>query len=175
MPKLIENVREKILTEAEKQVLEAGYSAMTIRSVAAACGIAAGTVYNYFPSKEMLVASFMVRDWTDTVSEMKTGCEESSSPEEMLRAVYASLRTFTDAHTGLFKDPEAMSGYSLSYTKRHGMVVSQIASVMEPYCMNFAKDGSPYLSEFLAGGLLSCTMSGQNFDEFIKLSKKLFN
>ena len=60
MPKLLENIRTQLLAEAQKQVAERGYAKTTIRSVADACGIAAGTVYNYFSSKEMLVASFPV-------------------------------------------------------------------------------------------------------------------
>ena len=51
MPKIIENIREKLLEEARRQVMEEGYEAMTIRSVAGACGVGVGTVYNYFSSK----------------------------------------------------------------------------------------------------------------------------
>ena len=46
MPKIIENVREQLLTEAKRQIAENGYSATTIRSVAGACGLGIGTVYN---------------------------------------------------------------------------------------------------------------------------------
>ena len=33
MPKIIENIRENLMAEARKQVMELGYSAMTIRSI----------------------------------------------------------------------------------------------------------------------------------------------
>ena len=51
MPKIIENIREKLLEEARRQVMDQGYSTMTIRSVASVCGVGVGTVYNYFESK----------------------------------------------------------------------------------------------------------------------------
>lgn len=56
MPKILENIRELLLQEAKRQVFENGYSSLTIRSVAGACGIGVGTVYNYFESKDALVA-----------------------------------------------------------------------------------------------------------------------
>ena len=62
MPKIIENAWGLILDEAKKQIREQGYAATTVRSVAAKCKVAIGTVYNYFPSKEILISSFMADD-----------------------------------------------------------------------------------------------------------------
>ena len=50
MPKIIANVREQIIEVAKRQIEELGYENTTIRSVAKGCGIAVGTVYNYFSS-----------------------------------------------------------------------------------------------------------------------------
>ena len=55
MPKIIENLPERLAEEARRQIEESGFSAMTIRSVAAGCGVGVGTVYNYFPSKEAFI------------------------------------------------------------------------------------------------------------------------
>ena len=71
MPKIIDNVREELLKEAKKQLIENGYSHTTIRSVARGCGIAIGTVYNYFPSKDMLIATFMMEDWNTAFSSVE--------------------------------------------------------------------------------------------------------
>ena len=51
MPKIIKNAREEILKEAKRQLLENGYGATTIRSVAKATGIATGTVYNGYVAR----------------------------------------------------------------------------------------------------------------------------
>ena len=59
MPKILESVREQLLETARAQIERNGYANTTIRSVAAECGIAVGTVYNYFPSKDMLIATYV--------------------------------------------------------------------------------------------------------------------
>ena len=71
VPKIIENVREQLLEEAKRQIRENGYSKTTIRSVAGACRLGVGTVYNYFESKDMLIASFMLEDWMECLGEMQ--------------------------------------------------------------------------------------------------------
>ena len=70
MPKIIENLRDQLLQEARKQIAERGYTGTTIRSVAGACGVGVGTVYNYFSSKEMLIAAFMMEDWQKQLDAM---------------------------------------------------------------------------------------------------------
>ena len=72
MPKIIENVRELLLDTAKEQIRKQGYAKTTIRSVASACGLGVGTVYNYFKSKDMLIASFMLEDWQECLLEIKS-------------------------------------------------------------------------------------------------------
>ena len=44
MPKIIQNLENRLIEEAKKQIRESGYGALTIRSVAKACGVGVGTV-----------------------------------------------------------------------------------------------------------------------------------
>ena len=50
MPKIIDEAREKILSAAKHTLLGQGYSVLSLRGVARQCGIAVGTIYNYFES-----------------------------------------------------------------------------------------------------------------------------
>ena len=52
---------KKILRAAEKLFTEAGYRETTTRQIALEAGIAAGTLFNYFPSKETLAMSLLAR------------------------------------------------------------------------------------------------------------------
>jgi AcrR family transcriptional regulator len=57
--------RQAILAQGRKLVMENGISAISMRSVAQACGVAVGTIYNYFPSKTELIAGTVESVWND--------------------------------------------------------------------------------------------------------------
>ena len=49
--------KEKILKTSRELIQEQGWSAVSIRSVAAACEVSVGSIYNYFDSKTDLISS----------------------------------------------------------------------------------------------------------------------
>ena len=49
--------KEEILKTSRALIQEQGWSAVSIRSVAAACGVSVGSIYNYFDSKAELVSA----------------------------------------------------------------------------------------------------------------------
>ena len=55
MPKIIKDLKARLMEEAKHQIEELGYSAVTIRSVAKSCGVGVGTVYNYFLGGEVVI------------------------------------------------------------------------------------------------------------------------
>jgi AcrR family transcriptional regulator len=65
LPRIIEDPRELILSEAKKILENEGYSQISIRRVAKECGIAVGTIYNYFPTKKGLIIEMMTDFWEE--------------------------------------------------------------------------------------------------------------
>ncbi|QGU96191.1 TetR family transcriptional regulator [Clostridium bovifaecis] len=59
------NYKERILSSAKEIALTEGMTKIDIRSVAKNCGIASGTVYNYFPSKGDLLVAVIEDFWED--------------------------------------------------------------------------------------------------------------
>ena len=55
--------RDEILKNSSKLIQQQGWIAVNIRSVAKACGISVGSVYNYFGSKEELVNATVESIW----------------------------------------------------------------------------------------------------------------
>lgn len=55
--------KEDILKISRKLIQQHGWSAINIRSVAAACGVSVGSIYNYFDSKAALVCAVVESVW----------------------------------------------------------------------------------------------------------------
>lgn len=57
--------KEEILKTSRELIRREGWSAVSIRSVAAACGVSVGSIYNYFDSKAKLVGATVESVWCE--------------------------------------------------------------------------------------------------------------
>ena len=161
MPKIIENVREQLLAVARKQTRERGYAGMTIRSVASECGLAVGTVYNYFKSKDMLIASFILVDWLECVRSIAESPKENR--RQYLNFIHLSLLKFQEKYRALFTDEDAMVAFSSVWSERHGQLRGQLADLIMPIA------DERFTAEFVAEAMLTWTTGGRTFDEIYTL------
>jgi AcrR family transcriptional regulator len=83
--------REAILAAARQVASEGGAAAVQIAPVAARAGIAAGTVYRYFPSKTDLVAELVEAQSRAEIAALAKAADAAPGP---LSALAAALMTF---------------------------------------------------------------------------------
>lgn len=57
--------KEEILKTSRELIRREGWSAISIRSVAAACGVSVGSIYNYFDSKAALMGATVESVWCE--------------------------------------------------------------------------------------------------------------
>lgn len=95
MPKIIPELREKLLLAARKRLTEDESHDFSTRQLAADCGIAAGTVFNYFPTKESLLACIMLEDWQLSLERMLDAAECAQTPEQGLWELEVLLREYS--------------------------------------------------------------------------------
>lgn len=169
MPKILESIREQLMETARRQIAQNGYAGTTIRSVAAECGIAVGTVYNYFPSKDVLIATFVSEDWHACIDSI-AACG-SDDAQTLLKRISDALRGFTEKHRALFTDADAASVYHAVFSQRHKQLRQQLSTLIAPVCGDGADRA--FLSEFIAEALLTWTLEGKPFEDIDPILQKL--
>ena len=167
MPKIIENLTQRLLEEARKQCEELGYSAMTIRSVAKGCGVGVGTVYNYFPSKDALLATYMLSDWNRCMDAIHAVSTYSDTAMPVLRCMYDQLVGFAKLHHNVFSDEAAAASFAGSFSSYHMLLRSQLAQPLRKFCSD---DFTP---DFIAEALLTWSMAGKSFEQIRGIISKL--
>ena len=156
MPKLIANLRENIPAEARRLLSERGYSGLSLRELADRCGVAVGTLYNYYPSKAALIARLMLEDWQQLLQSVR-GNGSDPAPEQLLDAIHDRLAEFVDRNRAVFEDPEASASFLQARRVHHSHLLEQLAALLEPVCSD------PFTRTFLAGNLLSAVTDGADW------------
>ena len=167
MPKIIENLESRLITEACRQIKEAGYGATTMRSIAKACGVGVGTVYNYFPSKDALLASHLLADWNECVTAINAVSTYSDSCKPVLHCIYDQLLSYTQRHQAIFHDEGAMASFAGSSAHYHALLRGQLAAPLHKFCEN------DFAADFIAESMLVWTIEGKEFNDIFGMLEKL--
>src|SRR6266853_4363757 len=80
-----------ILQVAEEVLMEKGYYETSIEEIAARVGIAKGTVYLHFPSKEDLVIAIFERDMQKLVELVETKAASALTTRGKLQAIFQAI------------------------------------------------------------------------------------
>lgn len=93
--------KEAILAECRRLVMEQGITAVNMRTVAKACGVAVGSLYNYFPSKSDLIRSAVQDVWRD-IFHMSESSFHFDSFTDCLVWLFDSVQKGCDKYPGFF-------------------------------------------------------------------------
>jgi AcrR family transcriptional regulator len=82
--------RQRILDTAKQLFADRGYDATATRDIARAAGIASGTLFNYFPTKEAIVACLVMEAVTRAGEQPRRDGDRAESVEEALFSLIAT-------------------------------------------------------------------------------------
>lgn len=103
--------KEEILETSRKLIQENGWTGVNIRSVAAACGVSVGCIYNYFDSKTALVGATVASVWGDIF--------HHPDDEAVLDDTIACIRwMYRQMEYGCQKYPGFFTHHSLSFMQQ---------------------------------------------------------
>ena len=174
MPKIIENVRGLLIDETKKQIQENGYESVTIRSIARGCQIGLGTFYNYFKSKDILIATYLLEEWEERLARINNQSEDESDPMELVKTINFELGEFLKNNASVFYAEGAAKAFQSSSRTYHKLLIKQIS---EPLCKICAREGyenPEFLSQFVSESILTWTVAKKDFNEVATVMSKLF-
>lgn len=85
MPKIIENIEERIFASAQELFYEQGYEQVNIRQIARKSGIAVGTLYNYYSNKNEIYLAVLNKSWNKTFEKINNIVNDKSPSVERLK------------------------------------------------------------------------------------------
>ena len=150
MPKHIEGIRERILTETRAILIADGYDRLNIRDVAARCGASIGTVYHYFESKEMLSATVMLTDWQEMLTSLTAATADLPDMLSVMEAIISGITAFEGIYSGTFAMYQSHGNILSMVRSRHGMLVEQVAAIIRAQAERLGVLFDASLPDFLA-------------------------
>ena len=99
--------KEEILQTSRKLIQQQGWSAVSIRSVAAACGVSVGCIYNYFDSKAALVGATVESVWCE-IFRRPTDTAVFQNVQACVTWMYARMAYGCEQYPGFFTDRKSV-------------------------------------------------------------------
>ena len=163
MPKRIPELRQAILASARRHVLEDAQHDVTMRQIAQDCQVALGTVYNYYASKEELLADAMMGDWLECCRRMREGADAQAEPILALQAIVEALRGFTERYRPLWRHYEGASGSLAQLHTRRDRIIQALADCLVELLARTDLLYDPCVPEALAELLLLASRTPDGF------------
>ena len=134
MPAAVENGSELIVQAAKQQLNEEGFHKLSIRKIAQRCGLAVGTIYNYFPTKKELIVRLMTDYWEEFYAGSSASLDLETDIYGKLQQIYTKLRQFvelfkeswTDIQDFNQQNPYEHSAQQMEYLQRLYTLVSDL-------------------------------------------------
>ncbi|MDY0290170.1 MAG: TetR/AcrR family transcriptional regulator [Sphaerochaeta sp.] len=86
MPKIIQNIEDRIFLAAKELFYEKGYEHVNMKEIAKRSDMAVGTLYNYFSNKNELYFSVLEKSWNGTCEKLALLQGRDIAATEKLRA-----------------------------------------------------------------------------------------
>jgi len=138
--KVREAVSEAILEAAEAVALENGLEAVSAAAIAARAGVAVGTLYNYFPDRDGILAALFKTRRAEIGPALEAGATAATGLafEERLRAYVRSLLGVFDEHFNFLRLAVLAEGEGTKVRGRDKTLMTQVLHQIE----QIMKDGA---------------------------------
>lgn len=185
MPKIIANPQAVILEHAELVLSRQGYEALSMRAIAKSCGIATGTIYNYFPTKKELLLQMMSDYWEARFAEIDRLTDSDDDLFLKLHKVYEMMEIFVIRFREIWTDMRQEQGHAETaedihknhdsikrLTEKVGMILS-LEAERQPAAFQYPLP-IPELAAFIIQNQLAiCHMGSVSYTDWEQILRKV--
>ena len=168
MPKIIAEINDKILECTKRMMLENQNDNFSLRMIAKECGIAVGTIYNYFENKEMLIAKIHLEDWKKAMAKIDEGFKSIDSLKDGIMVIYSEILDYCNVYGEYWNQYQCSTSLIKS---RHHLVQSQIAEkidyLFDLYHYQDEKDMSVILAEIVLVATVEKNITKEQLEKVI--------
>lgn len=175
MPKKLDNIREKAIAETRQILCLEGYDALAMRDIAKNCGIAVGTMYNYFPSKEYLTGCVVLEDWEAAYENMVSIAAGADTIHQGLGGIYERMYEFILAHQYLTSFDGSKSKAAVDFRERHQQLLKQMETLLEMLQKRFGHPIDDAINTFLAECILAFSARKYTYEQIAPAITKILN
>ena len=171
MPKIIPELREKMLSCARAHLMEDDGHDFSTRQLASECGIAAGTVYNYFSTKEEILACIMLEDWKVCLKKMQEEAEHTEDIRCGFAMIEQQLRAFSAPFLVIWQRYDRVP-----IPKYHALLIRQIEQPLKILLERTHRTCGETERAVLSEMLLSCSQREEGLiEKLIPVMEKLLD
>lgn len=181
--------KQEIIDTAEMLFTEKGYDQCSVNDILNAIGIAKGTFYHYFKSKEEVLDAVIART-TDQIMErvLSVAGEKNLTPEEKLLQVFLAMKADQKTEQALLEEMHKTEN-ALMHQKNLVACVNTLTPVLKQIVEEGVEDGSfrcaypeQYMQIFLASSVtlldegifqVEPEKAGKIFEALISLLEKM--
>lgn len=127
LPKKLDVSKDKILDITDSILQNDGYRAVSVRRVAELCGMATGTLYLYFDSKDTLIARTVVRKWKAALDKMTEVIASTPDFCEGIVSFYLIADDFLNTYRSVFNEFSRSVGSHDALTSKHILLREQLS------------------------------------------------
>lgn len=175
MPKVLVGVRSLIMEVARRQLVDGGYEALTLRSVASECNVSIGTIYNHFESKDALISALMIDEWVAALTNVSADIIEAVSPRDAMERLYSALVAYSHKYLRVIQEFPPACCAQLSMRRNHDTLREQLMRLIKPIIERFSRMKQPSLCEFLADAIIVESQRDFPFTDFYDIISVYFS
>ena len=182
MRKKDETLRDTLLDLAREIVSAQGPDALNIRTLAKNAGVASGTVYNYFASKDDILLALTEEYWQKTLLDMKGEIRADSFPGQ-ISEIYAFLKNRVGESAGVLmgslRNVEMAGRQRMASMQRvlQAAIIERMRSDarISPNIWNGALTQEQFADFIIMNMMVLLRMHAPNIDSFVEIVKRILS